>query len=186
MGRGIDSRNRFWNSVAKLHRLAGRYVNPMPIWFLAPIAGLKLPTLTSMFDMPPPQPLEAPGAAMPQTTEGISLINRGLATLNNLSSVHVQGWKSRQRRTIIKEFHLLNAMVSIRIQFRWIFNKLSFWIRILSIYQRFKKCQEKNSIFYAGSVINWHQDTSKIKLWIRDLDPDPKEIFTDPQPWLKD
>jgi hypothetical protein len=44
MGRGIDSRNRVWNRVAKLHRLAARYDNPMPTWFLAPIAGLKLPT----------------------------------------------------------------------------------------------------------------------------------------------
>ncbi len=44
MGRGIDSRNRVWNWVAKLHRLAGRYDNPMPTWFLYPphtIAGLK-------------------------------------------------------------------------------------------------------------------------------------------------
>ncbi len=47
MGRGIDSRNRVWNQVAKLHRLAGRYDNPMPTWFLAPVAGLKLPTLSS-------------------------------------------------------------------------------------------------------------------------------------------
>ncbi len=47
MGRGIDSRNRIWNWVAKLHRLAGRYNNPMPTWFLAPIAGLKLPTQTT-------------------------------------------------------------------------------------------------------------------------------------------
>jgi hypothetical protein len=45
IGRGIDSRNRVWNRVAKLHRLASRYDNPMPTWFLAPIAGLKLPTL---------------------------------------------------------------------------------------------------------------------------------------------
>jgi hypothetical protein len=47
MGRGNASRNRVWNGVAKLHRLAGRYDNPMPTWFLAPIAGLtsKLPTL---------------------------------------------------------------------------------------------------------------------------------------------
>ncbi len=45
MGRGIDSRNRIWNWVAKLHRLAGQYNNPMTTWFLAPIAGLKLPTL---------------------------------------------------------------------------------------------------------------------------------------------
>ncbi len=44
MVRGIDSRNRVWNWVAKLHRLAGRYDNPVPTWFLAPIAGLKLPT----------------------------------------------------------------------------------------------------------------------------------------------
>ncbi len=40
MGRGIDSRNQVWNWVAKLHRLSGRYDNPMPTWFLAPIAGL--------------------------------------------------------------------------------------------------------------------------------------------------
>jgi hypothetical protein len=40
MGRGIDSRNRVWNWGAKLHRLEGRYDNPMPTWFLAPIAGL--------------------------------------------------------------------------------------------------------------------------------------------------
>ncbi len=44
MWRGIDSRNRVWNWVVKLHRLAGRYDNLMPTWFLAPIAGLKLPT----------------------------------------------------------------------------------------------------------------------------------------------
>jgi hypothetical protein len=46
IGRGIDSRNRVCNRVAKLHRLAGRYDvdNPMPTWFLAPIAELKLPT----------------------------------------------------------------------------------------------------------------------------------------------
>ncbi len=43
MGRGIDSRNQVWNWIAKLHRLAGRYDNPMPTWFLAPIAGPKLP-----------------------------------------------------------------------------------------------------------------------------------------------
>jgi hypothetical protein len=43
MGQGIDSRNRVWNWAAKLHRLTGRYDNPMPTWFLAPIAGLKLP-----------------------------------------------------------------------------------------------------------------------------------------------
>ncbi len=48
MGRGIDSRNRVWNWLAKLHRLAGRYDNPMPTWFLAPIAGLKLPSLGSI------------------------------------------------------------------------------------------------------------------------------------------
>jgi hypothetical protein len=47
MGRGIDSRNRVWNWVAKLYRLAGRYDNPMPTWFLAPIAGLKLPSQKS-------------------------------------------------------------------------------------------------------------------------------------------
>ncbi len=41
MGRGIDSRNRVWNWVAKLHRLAGRYDNPMPTWFLDPTEGLK-------------------------------------------------------------------------------------------------------------------------------------------------
>jgi hypothetical protein len=35
--------------VAKLHRLAGRYDNPMPTWFLAPVAGLKLPTLNTKF-----------------------------------------------------------------------------------------------------------------------------------------
>ena len=27
--------------------MAGRYDNPMPTWFLAPIAGLKVPTLTA-------------------------------------------------------------------------------------------------------------------------------------------
>ncbi len=40
MGRGIDSRNRVWNLVAKLDRLAGRYDNSTPTWFLAPIDGL--------------------------------------------------------------------------------------------------------------------------------------------------
>ncbi len=43
MGRGIDSRNWVWNWVAKQRRLAGRYDNTMPTWFLAPIAGLKVP-----------------------------------------------------------------------------------------------------------------------------------------------
>ncbi len=42
IGRGINTWNRVWNWVAKLHRLAGRYDNPMPTWFLAP--RLKLPT----------------------------------------------------------------------------------------------------------------------------------------------
>ncbi len=38
LGRGIDSRNRVWNWVAKLHyRLAGRYDNPMPTgWVTSP------------------------------------------------------------------------------------------------------------------------------------------------------
>ncbi len=49
MRRGINSRNRVWNWVAKLHRLGGRYDNPMPIWFLAPIGGLKLPKLATKF-----------------------------------------------------------------------------------------------------------------------------------------
>jgi hypothetical protein len=40
IGRGIDSRNRVWNWVAKLHRLARRYDN----WFLSPIAGFKFPS----------------------------------------------------------------------------------------------------------------------------------------------
>jgi hypothetical protein len=31
-----------------IDRLAGRYDNPMPIWFPATIAGLKLPTLTKI------------------------------------------------------------------------------------------------------------------------------------------
>ncbi len=46
VGREIDSRNRVSNWVAKLHRLAGRYDNPVPIWFLATLAGFtsKLPT----------------------------------------------------------------------------------------------------------------------------------------------
>ncbi len=44
MGRGINSRNQVWNWVYKQHRPVGRYDNPMPTWFLAPIAGLKLPT----------------------------------------------------------------------------------------------------------------------------------------------
>ncbi len=34
MGLGIDFRNRVWNWVAGLHRLAGRYDNPMPTRFL--------------------------------------------------------------------------------------------------------------------------------------------------------
>ncbi len=39
MGRGISSRNRVWNWVAKLHD------NHMPTWFPNPIAGLRLPSL---------------------------------------------------------------------------------------------------------------------------------------------
>jgi hypothetical protein len=34
--------------VAKLHRLAGRYENLMPTWFLAPMAELKFPTLNEL------------------------------------------------------------------------------------------------------------------------------------------
>jgi hypothetical protein len=49
MGRGINSRNRVWNWLAKLHRLAGQYDNPMRTWFLALIAGLKLPTQLCMY-----------------------------------------------------------------------------------------------------------------------------------------
>jgi hypothetical protein len=47
------ARNRFQETSlelkSKLHRLAGRYDNPLPTWFLALIAGLKLPTLESEF-----------------------------------------------------------------------------------------------------------------------------------------
>jgi hypothetical protein len=46
MGLGINSRNRVWNWVAKLHRLAGWYNNPMPTRFLA-IPGLKFCPLIS-------------------------------------------------------------------------------------------------------------------------------------------
>ncbi len=42
VGRGIDSRNRVWHWVDKLNRLAGRYDNPMPTWFLTHKVGLKL------------------------------------------------------------------------------------------------------------------------------------------------
>jgi len=43
------ARNRFQEPSLELssqatNRLAGRYDNPMPIWFLAPIAGLQLLT----------------------------------------------------------------------------------------------------------------------------------------------
>jgi len=55
-GRGIGSRNRVWNWVAKLHRLVGRNDNPMPTWFLAPIAGLKLTTLYKTRLGHPPHP----------------------------------------------------------------------------------------------------------------------------------
>jgi hypothetical protein len=41
------ARNGFQEPNLKL-RLAGRYDNPMPNWFLAPIAVLKLPTLGSL------------------------------------------------------------------------------------------------------------------------------------------
>jgi hypothetical protein len=59
MGRGIDSMNRVWNGVAKLHRLADRYDNPMPNWFLAPIAELKLPTLDLFYFMIPTYEIDA-------------------------------------------------------------------------------------------------------------------------------
>jgi hypothetical protein len=51
MGRGIDSRNRVWNWVAKLHRLAGRYDSPMPPWFLAPISDTGLTLNKEVFKM---------------------------------------------------------------------------------------------------------------------------------------
>jgi hypothetical protein len=49
MWRGIDSRNWVLDCVAKLHRLAGLYAiaQPYATWFIAPIAGLKLPALES-------------------------------------------------------------------------------------------------------------------------------------------
>jgi hypothetical protein len=37
------------SSQATVLRLAGRYDNPMPTWFLAPPVGLKLPTLVSFY-----------------------------------------------------------------------------------------------------------------------------------------
>ncbi len=47
------ARNRFREPslelVAKQHRLAGQYDNPVPTWFLDPIAGLMLPTLSGGF-----------------------------------------------------------------------------------------------------------------------------------------
>jgi hypothetical protein len=49
MGRGINSKNWVWNWVGKLHCWTGRHDNPMPTWFLAHIAGVKLPTLASAF-----------------------------------------------------------------------------------------------------------------------------------------
>jgi len=52
MGRGIDSRNRVWNWLAKLHRLAGQYDNPVSTWFLVPIARLKISTPTGRYDNP--------------------------------------------------------------------------------------------------------------------------------------
>ncbi len=47
IGRGIDSRNRVWNWIAKLHRLAGRYDNPVPMRDLSYRLSLSsiLPTL---------------------------------------------------------------------------------------------------------------------------------------------
>jgi len=45
------ARNRFQEPTLKLSSqatLAGQYVNPIPTWFLAPIVGLKLPTLVSL------------------------------------------------------------------------------------------------------------------------------------------
>ncbi len=36
--------------ISKLHRLAGRYDNPVPTWFLAPKAGFKLPTQAGGID----------------------------------------------------------------------------------------------------------------------------------------
>jgi hypothetical protein len=41
------ARNQFREPRLELSRLAGRYDNPMPTWFLAPIAGHKLPTQDS-------------------------------------------------------------------------------------------------------------------------------------------
>jgi hypothetical protein len=45
MRQGIDPWNRAWNWLAKL---VGRYDNPMPAWFLAPIAGLKAQNLLAV------------------------------------------------------------------------------------------------------------------------------------------
>ncbi len=61
--RGIDSRNRVWNWVAKLHRLAGRCENPMSTWFVAPIAGFKLPTQRPYLDI-----FKAPGSPCHELT----------------------------------------------------------------------------------------------------------------------
>ncbi len=42
MGQGIDSMNRVWNWVAKLHRLAGRYNNPPANLVPSPHSGTKV------------------------------------------------------------------------------------------------------------------------------------------------
>ena len=55
------ARNRFQEPSLELsslatYRLAGRYDNPMPTWFLAPIAGLKLQTQATWVSGPVRKP----------------------------------------------------------------------------------------------------------------------------------
>ncbi len=77
---GIDSRNQVWNWVAKLHRQAGRYDNPMPTWFLAPIVGLKLPTQTCH-------------CHMLCVGEGHPYWWKNFQHANNMAAVGSRGWK---------------------------------------------------------------------------------------------
>jgi hypothetical protein len=57
----MEARNRFQGmNSASLCRLAGRYDNPIPTRFLAPIDCLKIPALAGLYDNPIPTRFLAP------------------------------------------------------------------------------------------------------------------------------
>ncbi len=65
---GLGSRNPFQEPSLELHRLAGRYDDPMPTRFLAPLAGLKFRTPRARIC----KRLRSPGTDSKESIPGLS------------------------------------------------------------------------------------------------------------------